>query len=58
MTVSLPELSRRATVDKSDFTKYSIKSWINSVSKLFEAVKKKKCQEKRIYTGTKLFVIG
>lgn len=33
---SLAELSRRATVDKSDLTKYSIKTWISSVNKLFE----------------------
>lgn len=35
---SLAELSRRATVDKSDLAKYSIKTWISSVNKLFEQV--------------------
>ncbi|KAG1109109.1 hypothetical protein G6F42_015758 [Rhizopus arrhizus] len=33
---SLAELSRRATVDKTDMSKYSIKSWIATVSKLYE----------------------
>jgi hypothetical protein len=35
---SLAELSRRATVDKTDMSKYSIKSWIATVSKLYEQV--------------------
>lgn len=38
---SLAELARRATVDKSDFSKYSVKTWISSVSKLYEQV----CQD-------------
>ncbi|KAL9557999.1 hypothetical protein MBANPS3_001099 [Mucor bainieri] len=33
---SLAELSRRATVDKTDMSKYSIKSWIATVAKLYE----------------------
>lgn len=38
---SLAELSRRATVDKTDMTKYSVKTWITSVGKLYEQVRKK-----------------
>lgn len=36
---SLAELSRRATVDKSDLPRYSIKTWIATVNKLFEQVR-------------------
>jgi hypothetical protein len=36
---SLAELSRRATVDKTDLSKYSIRSWIAAVNKLYEQVR-------------------
>lgn len=48
---SLAELSRRATVDKTDMSKYSIKSWIATVAKLYEQVNPSiKCQAKWKYT--------